>query len=120
MITISDQTKNTVLSVLEDAINSRLVTGAKVSDLRNAISEIELFGCDKKFQFGDYVTKISGSKWTGQVVGYYSTELTPEGYNVESHFETGSVQIYPAKALERLNDKTAMMLAMGREMRNHA
>ncbi len=30
----------------------------------------------------------------------HSTELTPEGYAVESNTEKGSVQIYPAKALE--------------------
>jgi dihydrofolate reductase (trimethoprim resistance protein) len=52
-----------------------------------------------KFQLGERVTKIKGSKWTGKVVGYYSTDLTPEGYAVESETETGSVQIYPAAAL---------------------
>lgn len=53
-----------------------------------------------KFKRGDLVTKISGSNWTGIVVGEYSTELTPEGYAVESNTEKGSVQIYPAKALK--------------------
>ena len=53
-----------------------------------------------KFQPGDKVRKTSGSQWKGTVVGTYSTELTPEGYAVESSAETGSVQIYPAKALE--------------------
>lgn len=52
------------------------------------------------FRLGDTVTKVSGSSWTGKVVGFYSTELTPEGYCVESSTETGSVQIYPAKALK--------------------
>lgn len=51
-----------------------------------------------KFQPGDKVRKISGSQWKGTVVGTYSTALTPEGYAVESSAETGSVQIYPAKA----------------------
>ena len=46
------------------------------------------------------VRKVSGSQWHGKVVGTYSTELTPEGYAVESSTEKGSVQIYPAKALE--------------------
>ena len=46
------------------------------------------------------VKKVSGSQWHGKIVGTYSTELTPEGYAVESHTEKGSVQIYPAKALE--------------------
>ena len=53
-----------------------------------------------KFKHGDRVRKISGSQWKGYVVGTYSTELTPEGYCVESSTEKGSVQIYPAKALE--------------------
>lgn len=53
-----------------------------------------------KFQIGDRVCKISGSSWQGLIVGTYSTTLTPEGYCVESEREPGSVQIYPAKALE--------------------
>lgn len=52
-----------------------------------------------KFQLGDRVTKVKGSKWTGRVVGFYSTALTPVGYAVESETETGSVQIYPEAAL---------------------
>lgn len=54
-----------------------------------------------KFKIGDQVCKIKGSTWRGQVVGTYSTTLTPEGYCVESGFEPGSVQIYPAAALGR-------------------
>lgn len=53
-----------------------------------------------KFHLGDMVRKIKGSQWHGQVVGTYSTQLTPEGYAVESATEKGSVQIYPAAALE--------------------
>lgn len=53
----------------------------------------------RKFQHGDRVTKIRGSSWTGIVVGFYSTKLTPDGVCVESENETGSVQIYPASAL---------------------
>ena len=52
------------------------------------------------FKLGDFVRKTKGSKWKGRVVGTYSTTLTPEGYAVESSTETGSVQIYPASALE--------------------
>jgi hypothetical protein len=55
---------------------------------------------DMKFKLGDIVKKVSGSQWHGAVVGTYSTELTPEGYAIESSTEKGSVQIYPAKALE--------------------
>lgn len=52
-----------------------------------------------RFKIGDRVTKTKGSSWTGRVVGTYRTDLTPEGYAVESETETGSVQIYPAAAL---------------------
>ena len=55
---------------------------------------------EPKFKRGDNVRKIKGSQWSGKVVGEYSTELTPEGYAVESSSEKGSVQIYPAAALE--------------------
>ena len=51
------------------------------------------------FRLGDRVTKTKGSSWTGRVVGFYSTSLTPEGYAVESENEPGSVQIYPVGAL---------------------
>ena len=53
-----------------------------------------------KFTLGDRVRKTKGSQWHGTVVGTYSTALTPEGYAVESSTEIGSVQIYPAAALE--------------------
>lgn len=54
------------------------------------------------FGFGDRVRKKSGAAWQGQVVGWYSTKLTPEGYAVESESHLGSVQIYPVAALERV------------------
>jgi len=53
-----------------------------------------------KFRMGDLVKKSTGSEWEGRVVGWYSTEQTKEGYAVESEVHKGSVQIYPAKALE--------------------
>ena len=53
-----------------------------------------------KFRMGDLVKKSTGSEWKGRVVGWYSTEQTSEGYAVESEAHKGSVQIYPAKALE--------------------
>lgn len=53
-----------------------------------------------KFNMGDRVRKTKGSEWQGRVVGTYSTTLTPEGYAVESEAHPGSVQIYPASALE--------------------
>ena len=53
----------------------------------------------RSFNMGDRVTKTKGSSWTGRVVGFYSTSLTPIGYAVESENEPGSVQIYPEAAL---------------------
>ena len=55
-----------------------------------------------KFKRGDLVRKIRGAAWHGTIVGEYSTHLTPEGYAVESSREVGSVQIYPAAALEHV------------------
>lgn len=52
------------------------------------------------FKIGDRVRKVKGSRWQGLIVGAYSTSLTPQGYAVESETEHGSVQIYPAAALE--------------------
>jgi dihydrofolate reductase (trimethoprim resistance protein) len=56
-----------------------------------------------KFRMGDRVKKSTGSEWVGKVVGWYRTEQTPEGYAVESEAHAGSVQIYPAKALEAVD-----------------
>lgn len=58
----------------------------------------------RKFRLGQRVTKTKGSSWTGRVVGFYSTSLTPVGYAVESETETGSVQIYPESALGIKNE----------------
>lgn len=55
---------------------------------------------EARYQMGDTVRKKSGGQWHGKVVGWYSTDLTPLGYAVESHTEKGSVQIYPERALE--------------------
>lgn len=54
------------------------------------------------FFIGVMVKKKSGSEWRGRIVGWYSTALTPEGYAVESEHHAGSVQIYPASALEKV------------------
>jgi hypothetical protein len=66
-----------------------------------------------KFKLGDLVKKVSGSQWHGVIVGTYSTELTPEGYAVESDTERGSVQIYPAKALELWNKDENTLATVG-------
>ena len=57
-----------------------------------------------RWPLGTHVTKTKGSQWTGRVVGFYSTSLTPEGYAVESENEPGSVQIYPVGALKVVGD----------------
>jgi hypothetical protein len=56
-----------------------------------------------KWELGQRLRKIRGSSWQGKVVGYYTTELTPIGYAIESEREPGSVQIYPESALEEVN-----------------
>lgn len=53
-----------------------------------------------RYRLGQTLRKKSGSSWHGTVVGFYSTELTPIGYAIESWTEKGSVQIYPEAALE--------------------
>lgn len=52
------------------------------------------------------VEKIRGSRWRGRVVGFYVTDNTPIGYNVESHFEPGSVQCWPEAALKDWEPET--------------
>ncbi len=54
----------------------------------------------RKFKLGERVKKIKGSSWHGRIVGFYSTNITPIGYAVESERECGSVQIYPEAALK--------------------
>lgn len=61
--------------------------------------EAPVKGVNRKFKFGDRVEKSKGSSWHGRVCGFYSTSLTPLGYNVESEREPGSVQLYPEAAL---------------------
>lgn len=62
-----------------------------------------------KFKLGERVFKTKGSHWSGYVVGTYSTTLTPEGYCIESDKHRGSVQIYPAAALELIEQPKAGM-----------
>jgi dihydrofolate reductase (trimethoprim resistance protein) len=64
---------------------------------------VTIFTDHTTFNLGDRVRKRkAGSRWQGRVVGLYSTTLNPEGYCVESETEHGSVQIYPAAALEKV------------------
>jgi hypothetical protein len=61
-----------------------------------------------KFRIDDRVRKTKGSEWQGKIVGTYSTGLTPEGYCVESEVHKGSVQIYPASALELVGKQSGL------------
>src|ERR1700741_2897609 len=54
---------------------------------------------DAEFKPGDLVMKKGRASWRGHIRGWYRTELTALGYAVESMYEPGSVQIYPASAL---------------------
>lgn len=57
-----------------------------------------------RWSYGTRVRKKSGSEWQGRVVGFHHTDLNPEGYAVESELHRGSVQVYPGKALERIDE----------------
>lgn len=57
--------------------------------------------------YGARVRKKSGSSWHGRVVGFYSTSLTPEGYDIESERGPGSTQIYPRAALELVDEEVS-------------
>lgn len=69
------------------------------ADVRAVLAGIDQVD-GRKWTLGARLRKKKGSAWHGKVVGFYSTELTPIGYAIESAFEPGSVQIYPENALE--------------------
>lgn len=50
------------------------------------------------------VRKKKGAQWQGPICGFYSTNITPEGYAIKSEREIGSVQIFPYAALELVPD----------------
>lgn len=81
-------------------------TGACDDDIREHAEALRAALAEPQptFNRGDRVRKRSGSAWHGRVVGEYSTALTPDGYAVESDAHPGSVQIYPAKALEDIDE----------------
>jgi dihydrofolate reductase (trimethoprim resistance protein) len=72
----------------------------------------ELNAIAEKYPLGTTVRKVRGSNWHGRIVGYYKTDLTPQGVAVESDLEKGSVQIYLVQALEVLSlpDTTLQLL----------
>ena len=94
-------TKAELRSVIEDMEQELEVLRMRLADLTEWNNRL-LAAPAGKFRVGDVVKKVSGSEWEGVIVGTYSTALTPEGYAVESMMHNGSVQIYPAKALEYL------------------
>jgi dihydrofolate reductase (trimethoprim resistance protein) len=51
------------------------------------------------FGVGDRVRKKSGAAWQGRIVGWYSTQLTPEGYAVESEAHPGSCRFTQSRRL---------------------
>ncbi|HHL2895856.1 TPA: trimethoprim-resistant dihydrofolate reductase DfrB [Pseudomonas aeruginosa] len=73
------------------------------NEVSNPVAGNIVFPSNATFGIGDRVRKKSGAAWQGQIVGWYCTNLTPEGYAVESEAHPGSVQIYPVAALERIN-----------------
>ena len=76
---------------------------AKLAALRSNPRASDSAGAENRaFLIGQRVTKISGSSWTGRIVGHYSTRFTRFSYAVESENEPGSVQIYPESALRAL------------------
>lgn len=68
-----------------------------------AMANGALLGMLAKWKIGTRLKKKSGSEWQGKIVGFYSTELTPIGYAIESELHKGSVQIYPESALEEVS-----------------
>lgn len=72
-------------------------------DLFCQVTAIAVFKTE--FRLGQMVSKKSGSWWEGRVVGFYSTEQTPDGVCVQLDLPMGPVQIYPASALELVERK---------------
>lgn len=53
-----------------------------------------------RWGIGTLLRKHSGAWWQGRVVGFYSTDQTPHGYNLQLNIPNGPTQIYPESALE--------------------
>lgn len=71
----------------------------EIIDRSGRAPEAHTLGDGWTFKLGDRVTKIKGSSWTGEVVGFYRSSLTEYGVVVESIHERGSSQLYPEAAL---------------------
>lgn len=105
------------LSSIEDDVRVRDLTEDEIAGLvaatRPAPDMAAVVEARSALAIGDRVEKIKGSCWTGRVVGFYRTELTPYGVCVESEREPGSVQIYPEAALRLMwSDETDTRAAL--------
>ena len=78
-------------------------TELAIEELRDALAA-PATATSGRFKIGDHVFKVKGSQWSGRIVGWYSTDLTPIGWAVESFIERDSVQIYPDAALELIDE----------------
>lgn len=67
-----------------------------------SVANLRIATTQQYWPLGTRVRKLSGSEWEGEVVGYYSTKLNQHGVCVESSTHRGSVQIYPIRALEKI------------------
>lgn len=99
IVTMKAESRDAAIAAAQADYESRIISALTQLPARPVSTGL---GDLNPFQIGDRVTKIKGSSWTGRIVGYYSTELTPVGCAVESENEPGSVQIYPAATLSAL------------------
>ncbi len=90
------------LTATADTQNPLPPKNGEIGETSPAPAELSMGG---KFGLGARVRKTKGSSWQGRIVGFYSTDLTPIGYAVESEREPGSVQIYPEAALAKLEEQ---------------
>lgn len=95
---------NRLVAELQEARRVVARVGEENEKLKS-YTQAQPFANASRFALGDRVTKLRGSSWTGAVVGFYSTKLTPHGVCVESENEPGSVQIYPDEAMNALSRK---------------
>lgn len=96
-----DNTNKVFLEKMREAMR-KIMSESYIKGSHDAFDAQKKAGRGTNFVRGDLVRKRSGSQWEGHVVGEYSTSLTPEGYAVESSAHPGSVQFYPAAALEKI------------------
>lgn len=97
-----------LLAAAVNALPRLLADSDELASLRARVAQEQAWPASHTtFAFGDHVRKKRGSRWQGRVVGWYSTTLTSEGYAIESDTEHGSVQIYPASALERSTEDSS-------------